>query len=99
MGAGVRKLEVQFTVQNGDCPVPGYPAHAFLVKVGIGGLLVHLEVFLIVKPALLHEYHGQPAAGQNLGGGAATGAGSDNNNVRFCGQVLRQEGAIGDVPA
>ena len=86
-------------LQNGDSAVPGYPAHAFLVEIGIGGLLVHLEVFLVVKPALLHEDYGQPTAGQNFGGGAAAGAGPDHHNVGFRGQVCLQVSAIGDVPA
>ncbi len=86
-------------LQNGDRPVPGYPAHAFLVEVGVGGLLVHLEIFLVIQPPFFNEDYGESAAGQNLGGGAATGAGSDNNNVGLCGQAFCQVRAIGDVPA
>ena len=86
-------------LKNGDRSVPGNPAHAFLIEVGIGGLLVHLEVFLVIQPAFFNEDDGQSAASENLCSGPTTGAGSDNNNVGFRGQAFRQSSTIGDFPA
>ena len=44
-------------LQNRDGAIGGDPAHAFLVQIGVGRQLVHLEVFLIIQSTLFHQNH------------------------------------------
>ena len=86
-------------LQYGDGTVGGGPAHAFLVEVGVGRQLVHLEVFLVIQPAFFHQDNGQALPGQDFRGGAATGTGADDDHIGFCCLVAGEGAGVGNLPA
>src|SRR5690606_3440797 len=64
---------------------------AFLIQIAVGFAFVHTEVVAAFQWAFFKHQHLQAGVGENFRRGAATGTGTNNNDIGF------QHGAIGDA--
>ena len=86
-------------LHDGDGAVLAHPSHAFLIQRAVGLGFLHLEVGTGLERAFLDQQDLEAGRAEDLRGGAATGAGADDGDIGFQGQVLVQARAVVSLPA
>ncbi len=86
-------------LEDGDGAVLAHPADAFLVQLGVGVGLLHLEIAAGLQRAFFHQQHLQAGGAEDFRGGAAAGAGADHDHVGLQLQVVVQARAVVGFPA